>query len=100
MTQVQQTNLALKKSYKLLKIYYFLFFLVFIFSKNAFAYEVECDGYDSDTGEYVYGTCTNGNFDGYDSDTGEYVYGSCERGGDIDAYNSDTGEYVFGSCQY
>ena len=100
MMRVQQTNLASKKLYKLLKIFYCLFFIIFIFSKNAFAYQVECDGFDSDTGEYVYGTCTNGNFDGYDSDTGEYVYGSCERGGDIDAYNSDTGEYVYGSCNY
>ena len=75
MMQVQQTNLASKKLYKLLKIFYCLFFIIFIFSKNAFAYQVECDGFDSDTGEYVYGTCTNGNFDGYDSDTGEYKWG-------------------------
>ena len=62
------------------------------------AYEVDCEGYDSDTDEYVYGTCSNGNFDGYDSDTGEYVYGDCEIGGSLDAYNSDTGEYVYGQC--
>ena len=78
-------------------------FIIFVFLlisiKTAFSYEVSCEGYDSDTGEYVYGTCSNGSFDGYDSDTGVYVHGTCRRGGSLDAFNSDTGEYVYGSCQ-
>ena len=73
--------------------------LLIISVGNAYSEEVSCDGYDSDTGEYVYGTCSDGSFDGYDSNTGEYVYGSCEIGGSFDAYNSDTGEYVYGSCE-
>jgi hypothetical protein len=63
------------------------------------AWTVDCAGYDSDTSEYVYGECSNGDFSGYDSDTGEYVYGDCERGGNLEAYNSDTGEFVFGTCE-
>jgi len=76
------------------KLIYLLFFIPIL----VLAYEVDCNAYDSDTGEYVYGTCSNGNFEGYDSDTGEYVYGSCNAGGSLDAYNSDTGEYVYGDC--
>jgi hypothetical protein len=60
---------------------------------------VECEGYDSDTGAYVYGECVDGDFEGYDSDTGEYVYGDCEPDGDLEAYNSETGEYVYGECE-
>ncbi|MBT5662632.1 MAG: hypothetical protein HOJ05_02920 [Alphaproteobacteria bacterium] len=73
-------------------------FSLLILPFSAFSWEVDCDGYDSDTGSYVYGECTNGDFEGYDSDTGEYVYGDCDRGGDLDAYNSETGEYVYGDC--
>ena len=69
-----------------------------IFPTTVSAWTVDCEGYDSDTGEYVYGECSNGDFDGYDSDTGDYVYGDCERGGDLDAYTSNTGEYVYGEC--
>lgn len=63
------------------------------------SYEVECEGYDDDTSEYVSGTCTDGDFDGRDSDTGEAVNGSCEFGGDLDGYNLDTGEHVSGECE-
>lgn len=73
--------------------------LVVIFAPSVYAWTVECEGYDSDTGEYVSGECTDGEFEGYDSDTGEYVYGECSRGGDLEAYNSDTGEYVYGECE-
>jgi hypothetical protein len=76
-----------------------LLLLLFLIPNLVMAYEVDCDGYDSDTGEYVYGTCRNGDFEGYDSDTGEYVYGDCQIGGSLDAYNSDTGEYVYGDCE-
>ena len=70
-----------------------------LIGNQSYAYEVDCDGYDSDTGDYVYGTCDDGDFSGYDSNTGEYVYGSCEIGGSLDAFNSDTGEYVYGECE-
>ena len=76
-----------------------LFLALGLISPYTSAYEVSCDGYDSDTGGYVYGSCTDGYFDGYDSDTSEYVYGDCQIGGSLDAYNSDTGEYVYGSCE-
>lgn len=63
------------------------------------AVSVECDGYNSETGEYVYGECIDGTFEGYDSATGNYVYGDCEPGGDLDAYDSDTGAYIYGECE-
>jgi hypothetical protein len=66
---------------------------------SARVYEVDCDGYGSETGTWVYGTCADGDFEGNDSDTGEYVYGSCEIGGSFDAFNSDTDEYVYGDCE-
>jgi len=72
----------------------FLTFLSFAVS----SWTVDCEGYDSDTREIVYGECHHGDFEGYDSDTGEYVYGDCERGGDLEAYNRDTREYVYGEC--
>ena len=31
-----------------------------IFPTTVSAWTVDCDGYDSDTGEYVYGECSNG----------------------------------------
>ena len=56
-----------------------LLLLLFLIPNLVMAYEVDCDGYDSDTGEYVYGDCQiGGSLDAYNSDTGEYVYGDCE----------------------
>ncbi|GAG86495.1 unnamed protein product [marine sediment metagenome] len=62
------------------------------------SHSADCEGYNSDTGAYVYGECDDGSFEGYDSETGNYVYGDCERDGDLDAYDSETGEYVYGEC--
>ena len=57
------------------KLIYLLFFIPIL----VLAYEVDCNAYDSDTGEYVYGSCNaGGSLDAYNSDTGEYVYGDCD----------------------
>ena len=74
-------------------------FIFLILPSSVFSWEVDCDGYNSDTGSYVYGECSYGDFDGYDSDTGSYVYGDCDRGGDLDGYDSDTGSYVLCDCE-
>ncbi len=60
---------------------------------------VECEGYNSETGNSVSGECEDGSFAGYDSETGNYVYGDCEPGGDLEAYDSETGHYVYGECE-
>ena len=59
---------------------------------------VECEGYNSETGSYVYGECIGSSFEGYDSETGGYVYGDCGPAMDLDAYDSETGAYVYGEC--
>ena len=79
-------------------ILFFTLLALATFPTFASAWTVDCNGYDSDTSEYVYGECSNGDFEGYNSDTGAYVYGECERGGDLNAYNSDTSAYVYGEC--
>ena len=76
-----------------------LLILTLVFPINAFGYEVDCSGYGSETGNYVYGECDDEDFSGYDSETGEYVYGDCEAGGSLDGYNSETGEYIYGDCE-
>ena len=72
---------------------------ILFFSTTAASYTVECNGWDSDTDEWVYGECTDGSFDGWNSDTGEWVWGDCEPGGSLDAWDSDTGEWVWGDCE-
>jgi len=69
-----------------------------LLSSSVIAYDVDCEGYDSDTGEYVYGECSDGDFEGYGNNYGEYVYGDCEAGGDLEGYKNDTGAYVYGEC--
>ena len=69
---------------------------LFIFSMSTIAWE--CEAYDSETSNYIYGECLNGNFEGYDSSTGDYVYGDC-AGGNLEAHNSQTGNYVYGDCK-
>ena len=59
---------------------------------------VSCDGWDSNTGSWVWGDCEGGSFDGYDSVTSVWVWGDCTPGGDLDAWNSDTGSWVWGDC--
>jgi len=62
-------------------------------------YTVACEGYNSQTSNYVYGECSDGDFEGYDSETGNYVYGDCSFEGDLEAYDSETGDYVYGECE-
>ncbi len=79
-----------------------IIFLTFLLMKPSFSYatyEVDCEGYDDNTSALVEGTCTDGDFDGYDTETGEHVYGDCEFDGTLDGYNSETGEHVSGDCE-
>ena len=54
----------------------FIIFLLLIFTNQSWA--VSCDGWDSDTGAWVWGDCYNGSFDGWDSETSEWVWGDCD----------------------
>ena len=74
-------------------------FTVFLVFTNP-SWSVSCDGWDSDTGAWVWGDCSSGSFDGYDSETNAYVWGDCEPGGSLDAWNSETGTWVWGDCDY
>jgi len=72
-------------------------FLVFIVLTSP-SWSVSCDGWDSQTGSWVWGDCSSGSFDGYDSQTGAYVWGDCQPGGSLDGWNSETGSWVWGDC--
>lgn len=65
---------------------------------RASSHSADCEGYNSETGAYVYGECDDSDFEGYDTETGNYVYGDCEPDGDLEAYDSETGVYVYGEC--
>ena len=78
------------------KLISLIIFLLIIFANQSWA--VSCDGWDSDTGAWVWGDCYNGSFDGWDSETNAWVWGDCEAGGNLDAWNSETGEWVWGDC--
>ncbi len=58
----------------------------------------ECEGYNSETGAWVYGECSDGGFEGYDSETGSYVSGDYSDG-EFEGYDSETGAYVSGESQ-
>ena len=72
-------------------------FTVFLVFTNP-SWSVSCDGWDSDTGAWVWGDCYNGNFAGYDSETSAFVWGDCQPGGGLDGWNSETGTWVWGDC--
>ena len=60
---------------KKLLAYVFLVFLVFT---NP-SWSVSCDGWDSDTGAWVWGDCQpGGSLDGWNSETGSWVWGDCD----------------------
>lgn len=82
------------------KVCYLFLFLYFFSVPVVWAeYTVDCEGYNSETSNYVYGECSDGDFEGYDSETGNYVYGGCKIDGDLEAYDSETFEYVYGECE-
>ena len=83
-------NLLMKK----ILTYTFLFLMVLTSS----SWSASCDGFDSETGSWVWGDCSGGSFDGYDSQTSAYVWGDCQPGGSLDAWNSETGAWVWGDC--
>ncbi len=79
---------------KKILIYIFLFLTAFTNT----SWGVSCDGFDSQTGAWVWGDCSGGSFDGYNSQTNAYVWGTCQPGGSLDAWNSETNAYVWGDC--
>ena len=78
------------------KILIYIFFVLMVLSSSSWG--VSCDGFDSETGSWVWGDCSGSSFDGYDSQTSAYVWGDCQPGGNLDAWNSETGSWVWGDC--
>ena len=72
--------------------------LLVLLSSPAQGYEVECNGWNSETEVWVYGTCDSGDFSGWDSETGVWVWRECEIGGELSAWNSETDVWVWGEC--
>ena len=62
-------------------------------------YTVDCEGFIGETGSYVEGECSDGDFEGYDYQTGHYFYGDCEFGGDFEAHDPETDLWVYGECE-
>ena len=60
------------------KIVVIIIFSVLILSNSSWSEEVTCNGYNSETNAWVWGTCFEGSFNGYDSETNAYVWGSCD----------------------
>ena len=56
-----------------------------------------CNGYNSETNAWVWGTCDDGVFNGYDSETNSWVWGTCDQDM-FNAYDSETNAWVWGSC--
>ena len=58
-------------------ILYLLILLIFPITANA--YEVSCNGWNSDTNDWVYGECEiDGDLSGWNSETGVWVWGQCD----------------------
>ena len=57
---------------------FLIFSLIFIFPTLVNAYEVNCNGWNSVTNVWIYGTCNSGDFSGWDSETGAWVWGECD----------------------